>query len=327
MSRIDVLNRGAGKLAPALPPLPGHRAARLKRMTPYALVLPAVVLELLVHIVPSVAGIVTSLFTLNQYYLRQVFDAPFAGVSNYSIVLDFSGPAGSALVHSFLVTILYAVVVVAFSWLLGFSAALILQQVFRGRGLLRTVFLIPYAMPVYAGVIAWDFMLQRDNGLINHVLVNDLHLLGKPAFWLLGNDAFISTAIVAVWRMWPFAFLMTMAGMQSIPNEVYEAAAIDGAGPWRRTFHVTLGLLRPVTAVLLLMMFLWTFNDFNTPFVLFGTAPPPSVDLISMHIYTNSFVNFNFGLGAAMSVLMLLFLMIVTGLWFAWDRRGHRHGW
>ena len=90
---------------------------------------------------------------------------------------------------------------------------------------------------------------------------------------------------------------------------------------------MTLGMLRPVTAVLLLMMFLWTFNDFNTPFVLFGTAPPPSVDLISMHIYTNSFVNWNFGLGAAMSVLMLVFLMIVTGLWFLWDRRGQRNGW
>jgi multiple sugar transport system permease protein len=173
-------------------------------------------------------------------------------------------------------------------------------------------------------VIVWDFMLQRDNGLINHVLVSDLHLLGKPAFWLLGNDAFISTAIVAVWRMWPFAFLMTMAGMQSIPDEVYEAAAIDGAGPWRRTYYVTLGLLRPVTAVLLLMMFLWTFNDFNTPFVLFGRTAPEAADLISVHIYQASFVTWNFGTGSAMSVLLLLFLLVVTGVYLLLTSRGRK---
>ena len=129
-----MVSRSAGKLT-VPPPLPHRRAVRLKRMTPYLLILPAVVLELLVHIVPSVAGVFTSLFDLNQFYLRQWFDAPFVGVSNYSVALNFSSSVGDALVHSFLVTILYAVVVVAFSWFLGFSGALILQQAFKGRGI------------------------------------------------------------------------------------------------------------------------------------------------------------------------------------------------
>jgi multiple sugar transport system permease protein len=326
MSRTNLAEKATGKVT-----VPGawsksrRRAAFLKRKTPYLLILPAIVLELLIHIVPSVAGVFTSLFGLDEFYIRQWFTAPFVGISNYKIALNFSNSIGTALVHSFTVTILYTIVVVAFSWFLGFSAALILQQAFKGRGLLRTIFLIPYAMPVYAGVIVWNFMLQRDNGLVNHVLVNDLHLFSTPPFWLLGNNAFFATAAVAIWRLWPFAFLMTMAGMQSISGDVYEAASLDGAGTWKRTFYITLGLLRPVTAVLLLMMFLWTFNDFNTPFVLFGTSPPPSVDLISIHIYENSFVNWNFGLGAAMSVLMLVFLLVVTGLWFLWDRKGQRH--
>jgi multiple sugar transport system permease protein len=325
MNRTDVLSRSADKPT-ATPPVARRRASFLKKKTPYLLILPAVVAELLVHIVPSVSGIITSFFGLDQFYLRQVFSAPFVGVQNYSVALNFSNSVGDALVHSFTVTILYTVVVVAFSWFLGFSAALILQHSFKGRGILRTIFLIPYATPIYAGVIVWEFMLQRDNGLINQVLVNDLHLFSNPPFWLLGNDAFISMSVVTVWRTWPFAFLMTMAGMQSIPEEVNEAAALDGAGTWKRTYYVTLGLLKPVTTVLLLMMFLWTFNDFNTPYVLFGTAPPPSADLISIYIYANSFVNYNFGLGSAMSVLMLVFLLIVTGLWFLWDRRGHHHG-
>ena len=118
--------------------------------------------------------------------------------------------------------------------------------------------------------------------------------------------------MTTVWRLWPFAFLMILAGMQSIPGELYEAAEVDGASAWRRFRHITLPLLRPVTGVLLIILFLWTFNEFNTAYVLFGPAPPASADLLSLHIYVNSFVNLNFGLGSAMSVLLLLFLLLVT---------------
>jgi multiple sugar transport system permease protein len=120
---------------------------------------------------------------------------------------------------------------------------------------------------------------------------------------------------VAIWRSWPFAFLMLTAGMQSIPNELYDASAVDGAGVWRQARHITMAMLKPVNVVLILMLFLWTFNDFNTPFVLFGPTAPRAADIISIHIYSNSFVNWNFGLGSAMSVLLLLFLLVVTGLW------------
>ena len=92
------------------------------------------------------------------------------------------------------------------------------------------------------------------------------------AFWLIGDKAFIALVVVAIWRWWPFAFLMLMAGLQSIPADVYEAAALDGAKPLRQWWSITLPMLRPVNLVLLLNMFLWTFNDFNTPYVLFGTA-------------------------------------------------------
>jgi multiple sugar transport system permease protein len=131
-------------------------------------------------------------------------------------------------------------------------------------------------------------------------------------------------AIVALWRSWPFAFLMIMAGMQSIPDEVYQAAAVDGASIWQQLRYITLGMLRPVNVVLILMLFLWTFNDFNTPFVLFGATPPPAADLISIHIYDNSFINWNFGLGAAMSVLLLLFLLVVTGTYLLITNRRSR---
>ena len=158
---------------------------------------------------------------------------------------------------------------------------------------------------------------------MNHVLVDQLHLVGgdRP-FWLIGQNSFYSLVIVEVWRTWPFAFLMLTAGMQSISQDLYEAAGLDGAGVWAQLRGVTLPMLRPVNRVLLLVLFLWTFNDFNTPFALFGKGAPRQADLISMHIYQNSFVTWNFGTGSAMSVLLLIFLLVVTGGYLRLVNRG-----
>jgi multiple sugar transport system permease protein len=301
-----------------------RRRPRWKGATPYLLVLPAVLLELLIHIVPMLVGIWMSFIKLTQFFIANWAEAPSAGLGNYKIAVDFSSPIGRALLHSFTVSCMYTMIVVGLAWVFGMSAATVLQRSFRGRGALRTLFLVPYSLPIYAGVITWSFMLQRDNGLVNHVLVSNLHLLDDPPFWLIGNNAFLSMAIVALWRSWPFAFLMIMAGMQSIPDEVYQAAEVDGASIWQQLRYITLGMLRPVNVVLVLMLFLWTFNDFNTPFVLFGPTPPASADLISIHIYDNSFVNWNFGLGAAMSVLLLLFLLLVTGAYLLFTNRRSR---
>jgi multiple sugar transport system permease protein len=291
------------------------------RLTPYLLVLPAVLLELLIHIVPMLVGIWMSFVELTQFYIQSWSTAPWAGLGNYKIALDFNSPIGRDLLHSFTITILYTLIVVAVAWSFGMAAALVLQRTFRGRGALRTMFLVPYSLPIYAGVITWSFMLQRDNGLLNHLIIDNLHLSDDPAFWLIGNRAFVSMAVVAIWRSWPFAFLMLTAGMQSIPTELYDASAVDGAGIWKQARHITLAMLRPVNVVLVLMLFLWTFNDFNTPFVLFGPTAPKQADIISIHIYSNSFVNWNFGMGSAMSVLLLLFLLVVTGVWLLVNRR------
>jgi multiple sugar transport system permease protein len=294
-------------------------------MVPYLMVLPALLLELLVHIIPMLVGIWMSFVQLTQFYIRDWSTAPWAGLGNYRIALDANSPIGSDLLHSFTITIVYTLIVVVAAWTFGMSAALVLQRTFRGRGALRTIFLVPYSLPIYAGVITWSFMFQRDNGLINHVLIDNLHVLDDASFWLIGNKAFFSMAVVAIWRSWPFAFLMLTAGMQSIPTELYDASAVDGAGVWRQARHITLAMLRPVNVVLILMLFLWTFNDFNTPFVLFGPTAPKSADIISIHIYSNSFVSWNFGLGSAMSVLLLLFLLVVTGIWLLVTGRRSRN--
>ncbi|MFF4233545.1 carbohydrate ABC transporter permease [Streptomyces sp. NPDC001820] len=291
---------------------------------PYLLLLPAVVLELLVHLIPMVIGIAMSFRRLTQFYIRNWGQAPWAAFDNYRVAVDFDAPIGRALLHSFYVTCLFTVLAVGLSWLFGVAAAIMMQENFRGRGLLRAVFLTPYALPVYAAVITWAFMFQRDNGLINHVLHDQLGLTDQPSFWLIGDNSFVALVVVAVWKSWPFAFLILMAGLQNIPRELYEAAAIDGAGVWQQIRKITLPSLRPVNQVLVLVLFLWTFNDFNTPYVLFGRAAPEAADLISIHIYQSSFVTWNFGSGSAMSVLLLLFLLLVTAVYLLLTSRGRK---
>jgi multiple sugar transport system permease protein len=302
------------------------RRHRPGRWLPYALLAPAVLFELLIHIVPMLVGIWISLVQLTKFFIANWSAAPWAGLGNYRMAIDVDGAVGKALLHSFLITCGFTVAVVGISWVFGMSAAVALQRTFRGRGLFRTLFLVPYALPLYAGVIAWKFMFQRDTGAINHVLIDQLHLSADRPFWLIGGNAFVAVVVTAIWRLWPFAFLMLMAGLQSVPDDVYEASAMDGAKPFRQWRSITVPMVRPVNVTLVLVMFLWTFNDFNTPYVLFGsTAQPPAADIISFHIYNASFLTWNFGAGAAMSVLLLLFLLVVTGIYLAiTNRRSQR---
>jgi multiple sugar transport system permease protein len=303
---------------------PDHRPG-LSRKLPYLLLAPAVLLELLIHIIPMLVGIWMSFVKLTKFFIANWSAAPWAGFNNYRVAVDLNGTIGQHLLRSFGVTVAFSLITVALSWCLGMAAAVALQPPFRGRSAVRTLFLVPYALPAYAGILTWNFMLQRDTGVVNHVLVDNLGVLSDRPFWLLGGNALTSLITVAVWRLWPFAFLTLMAGLQSIPRDVYEAASVDGAGSVRQWRNITLPSLRPVNLVLVLVLFLWTFSDFNTPYVLFGTAQPPAGDLITFHIYNASFLTWNFGSGAAMSVLLLIFLMVVTSIYLVTTSRRSRN--
>jgi multiple sugar transport system permease protein len=299
--------------APArVPGKPRHRRRlRGRKVLPYVLLVPALIAELAIHVIPMLVGAWMSLLHLTQFFIRNWTAAPYGGLTNYRVAMDVNGPVGKDLLHSFFVTVAVTALVVGGAWLFGLSGAVLLDRPFRGRGALRTLFLVPYALPVFTAVITWRFMFQRDTGMVNTVLSDELHVTHGHPFWLLGGNSFAALVIINIWRLWPFAFLTLTAGLQSIPGDLHEAAAIDGAGFLRRLRSVTLPLLRPVNRVLLLVLFLWTFNDFNVAYILFD-LPPTSADVISIHIYNASFITWNFGLGSAMSVMLLAFLLVVT---------------
>ena len=216
------------------PPKPGktqksHRRRPAGWWLPFALIAPAIIFELLVHIVPMLTGIWISFTKLTALYLSNWTGAPFAGLSNYRIAVSVDNSEGAALLSSFAITCGFTIIVVALSWGFGMSAAVALQRTFRGRAVFRTLFLIPYAIPMFAGIIAWKFMFQQQTGVINQILVT-LHLASPTdqPFWLIGNNSFGAVVIVAIWRTWPFAFLMLMAGLQTINEDLYEASALDG---------------------------------------------------------------------------------------------------
>ncbi len=298
------------------------RRRQTHRWLPYVLILPAVVFEILIHFIPMITGIWMSFLQLTGAFIANWTQAPFIGLGNYKIALSVTNAQGAALLSSFAITCGFTILVVGISWSLGMAAAVALQRSFRGRAIFRTIFLVPYAIPMYAGIIAWKFMFQQQNGVINQILVT-LHLANPNnlPFWLIGPNAFISVVVVGIWRTWPFAFLMLMAGLQTINEDLYEASALDGAKPFRQWRAITLPELGGVNRVLVLVLFLWTFNDFNDPAILFGEGQPPAADLVSFHIYNNSFINLNFGFGAAMSTLLLVFLMIVSAAYLLFVNR------
>jgi len=124
-----------------------------RRRLPYLLILPAVCFELLIHIVPLFAGVGISFLGLSQFFIRNWSAAPVTGTKNYGIALDFGSPIGHGLLHSFLITAAFTALVIGFAWVMGLSAALLVNAEFRGRRWFRTLFLVPYALPVYVAVI------------------------------------------------------------------------------------------------------------------------------------------------------------------------------
>lgn len=268
---------------------------------------PAIAFELLVYVVPILAGFYTSTIRVGVSTLHNWFGAPFVGLGNFKVVLgtpDIVQP----LVHSFLISLEYTAAVVALSLLLGFLAVVLVRSLPKGARFFNFTYLLPFGIPAYAGALTWQFIFQP-NGTVNSLL-SALHLPGAMAHWMTGNNAFWAMVIATTWRTWPFVFLMLMAPAQSIGNEVVEALRLDGGGRWHEMIHITLPHVRTAMVTVSLILFFWTFNDFSTPYVFFGQIPPVQADLFPLHVYSTSFANGSYSVGTAMTILAVVALLI-----------------
>ncbi|WP_374712909.1 carbohydrate ABC transporter permease [Symbiobacterium terraclitae] len=323
----------AGRARPALPSAGApagrgpagdarHRRAgswRNNRLA-YAMVAPAFLFMLMVHLVPMLQGIAMSFLQLNQFTLRRFLRAPFLGLANYrSVLFDPENPVRAGLAIAARNTAIFSAVVTLLVLATGLGVALLMNRNFRGRALVRTLMLLPWVVPSYVVGILWSFMWHRDTGIINRILVDWLHLLPEKPFWLMGPNTIWAIILPTVWRSWPYVFIVFLAALQTIPGELYEAAAIDGAGPWRRFRHITLPLLRPAIAIQLLFQIIQSVYAFNIVVMMFGNGSGYAGewgDLLMIAIQRQSFQSWLFGYGAAASVLLMLAMMGVVALWY-----------
>lgn len=303
----------------------GSRRRRRLDAFPYLLLAPAALMMLVVNLVPIVQGFRMSLLKLNQYTLSQYMDAPFAGLRNYrGVLLDPDDPVHAGMLLALRNTGLYALLVTACSVGLGLGVALLLHREFPGRALARTLLMLPWVVPTYVVGTLWGFMWQRDEGIVNHVLVDVLHLMDHKPFWLIGGNTFFATVIPTVWRAWPVLMLIFLAALQAVPEELYEAARLDGANAWRRFTHVTLPALKPVIVIQVMFQIVDNVYSYNIVAMMFGKGagyPGEWGDLLMPLLTRQSFSYWRFGEGAAVSFVMMALMLVFVGVWMRAFRR------
>ena len=301
----------------------GHGGSRASgRRLAYWLIAPALTFMILVHVIPSLAGIALSFKNLNTFTFRELFGAPWNGLHNYDAILfDSANPLHSGFVDAVRNTIIYTAATVAGTLAGGLGIALLMARQFPGRRIVRTLMLAPYVVPSFVVAVLWGFMWQSDSGIINKVLVDYTGVLSDRPTWLLGHNSLLAIIIPSIWRGIPLAMLIFLAGLESMPKELHEAAAIDGAGPWRRFRYITLPLLRPLIAIQLLFGVIYSTYQFAIPYVMLGSNPGSDADLIMTLIVRQSFSNNLFGFGAAASTLLMLVMLVWVAIWFRAFRR------
>jgi multiple sugar transport system permease protein len=312
------------------PPAPKARVARPRRTAgrdrrarfAYWLIAPALAFMLLVHLVPTAAGTFLSFLDLNTFTFQQLFGAPWTGLGNYdSILFDEANPLHSGFTNAATNTAVYTAFVVAGTLAGGLAIALLLNRSFPGQRVARTLMLTPWVVPSFVVAVLWEFMWQRDAGIVNKVLVDYTGVVDERPTWLLGENTMWAIVLPSIWRGIPFAMLIFLAGLQAIPRDLHEAAALDGAGPWRRFRHITLPLLRPLIAIQLLFGVIYSAYQFTIPYVMLGSNPGPSADLLMTLVMRQSFSNNLFGYGAAVSTLLMLGMLVWVALWYRAFRR------
>lgn len=246
-----------------------------------------------------------------SFYEQQSLTADpiWVGLSNYATVLG-SAEFWNALGNGFF----YAGVAILLQVVLGIGFALLLHQSFRGRTLLRGVAFLPYLLPTVVAVLTFKWMIDGSLGIVT-ILVDDLGL--PPIYWFeTESAAMMSVILVSVWLWTPFVTTTFLAGLQTVPVQLYEAARVDGAGPIRRFFHVTLPMLRPILTVIILLRGVWMFNKFDIIWLTTGGGPLGATEHLPVLAYRQAFTLFDIGNGAATATLSFLVLMVIVTLYF-----------
>jgi multiple sugar transport system permease protein len=232
--------------------------------------------------------------SLNRKLL--IFDiSRFVGLENYLFLLK-----DDRFWNAFINTTYFTLVSVSLEVLLGLSVAVLLDRSLKIKGLLRAVVLIPWAIPTVVSAKMWEWIYNADFGILNYLIGSKVNWLGSP-FLAINAAVFMD-----VWKTTPFVAILLMAGLKVIPQELYQAARIDGAGRWTIFRKITLPLLKPVILIVLIFRTFDAFRVFDAIYVLTGGGPANSTETLSIYAYKVLFQTLQFGYGSALSVIVFL---------------------
>lgn len=271
----------------------------------YLLLAPAALLLILLVGYPFLTAVVMSL----QKKLIGQAVAPFIGLDNYILLLSDS--TFWLVVRNVLV---FAGVSVCSKLIIGTVVALALNESMPARGLVRSIMILPWALPTLVAVLIWMWMYSDVAGVFNHVLMGT-GIVERPVLFLSDPVlAMVSVIVVNIWRGFPFFTITLLAGLQTVATDLYDASKVDGAGIWARFRHVTLPGLAPVMAVVTLLSTIFTLNDFAIIWLLTKGGPGNSTDVLSTLTYKVAIRGLELGKGVAISVLMLPLLIVLIVL-------------
>lgn len=282
------------------------RFKRKHDLYPYALLSPALLGAVAIILIPMVYSFVLSFMNFVLYRPEQ---HAFVFLRNYRAAL--ADPVFRLSVKN---TLIWVLGVIALQVSLGFIAALFLNRDFFWRGAARSLILIPWVTPSVITALMWRFMLNGNTGVINDILVR-VGILREYVPWLaMRATAFPSVMVALMWQGFPFFAVMILAGLQAIPQELYEVADVDGAKSHQKFFRITLPLVLPVLLTSVLLRTIWVANSLDIIFIMTGGGPGYSSHTLPLYSYIRAYSGLDFGYAATIAVyLTILLVALITG--------------
>lgn len=282
----------------------------------YKLLLPSTALFLFISVYPLLSGIAMSFTNRN---LMRPDQTKFVFLENYIELFRDTEFLGSLAF-----TLVYTTLVVFISYVAGLALALALNRDMKGRAIYRTVFLLPWIIPSVVAMTNWSWILNDQFGFINTFL-EKIHLIDQPILFLADYRFIRLTVIfVSVWKAMPFMMIALLAGLQSVPKELYEAASIDGASGWKMLKSITLPLIWPVSFISVTLNFIWTINNFENIWLLTGGGPNGHTFTLPIYSYYTAFYRNNLSYAATIATTLIICMLLVGAVYMAIQQVQHR---
>lgn len=289
-----------------------HKLRRKNTLTALSFIAPNFIGFFLFTLIPVIFSLILAFMKWDSFGTPE-----FVGLKNFSKMLN-----DDTFWISLKNTFLYTIGVVPLTLICSLGLAILLNKKIRGMKFFRTAFFFPYVTSLVAIAVVWNMLFHPTMGPINQFLKL---FIENPPGWTSSSDwALTAIVIVSVWRGMGYYMILYLAGLQSVPKELYEAASMDGAGKWKQFLNVTVPSLRPTTFFVTIMLVINCFKIFDLVQVMTAGGPGRATNVLVYQIYNEAFVKFNFGYASAIAMVLFVIVLSITVIQFKWNQRQER---